>query len=69
MQHVTGSRSIGTPARRSPRQGTPYLHHLLNIIGGRESKASLSTLMVGTLQVLGTYDMKDYNPWSKHDTF
>jgi hypothetical protein len=26
-----------------------------------ESKASMSTLMVGTPQVLGTYDMKGYN--------
>jgi hypothetical protein len=23
---------MGTPTKRSPRQGTPHLHHLLNII-------------------------------------
>jgi hypothetical protein len=58
---------VGTPARRTLHQGTPCLHHLLNNIGGMESKASMSTFMVGTLQVLGTYDMKSYKPRSKHD--
>jgi hypothetical protein len=52
--------SAGTPARRTIHRGTPYLHHLLNIIGGMKSKATMSTLMVGTPQVLGTYDMKGY---------
>jgi hypothetical protein len=55
--NTTGSRATGTPARRLPRQGTPHHHHLLNSLGGKESKASVSTLMVGTPQVLGTYDM------------
>jgi hypothetical protein len=58
---------IGTPARRSPHQGTPHLHHLLNSIGGEESKASMSTLMVGTLQVMEKYVMKGYKQRSKHD--
>jgi hypothetical protein len=57
-QHTTGSRVTGTPTRKTLHQGTPHLHHLLNSTGGWKSKASVSTLMVGTSQVLGTYDMK-----------
>jgi hypothetical protein len=56
-----------TPTRRTVHQGTPHLHHLLNDIGGMKSKASMSTLMVDTPQVLGTYDRKDYKPRSQHD--
>jgi hypothetical protein len=57
-QHSTGSWEVGTPARRTHHQGTPHrLQHLPNIIVSMESKASVSTLMVGTLQVLGTNDM------------
>jgi hypothetical protein len=56
-QHTTGSWEVGTPARRAIHQGTPHRHHLLNNIVDMESKASMSTLMVDTPQVLGTYDM------------
>jgi hypothetical protein len=33
-----------------------------------ESKASMSTLMIGTPQVLGTNDMKGYNQQVSTDT-
>jgi hypothetical protein len=66
-QHTTSSRVVETPARRTLHRGTPHLHHLMNIIGGMESKVSVSTLIVGTPQALGTYDMKRYKPRSKHD--
>jgi hypothetical protein len=58
---------VGTPARRTLHRGTLHLHHLLNNIGGMKSKASVSTLMIGTPHVLRTYDIKDYKPRSKHD--
>jgi hypothetical protein len=32
LSNTTDSQAIGTPAKRTPRQGTPYLHHLLNSI-------------------------------------
>jgi hypothetical protein len=66
-QHNTGSQEEGTPARRTLHQGTPHLRHLMNNNGGMARKASVSTLMVGTLQVLGTYDMNGYKPRNRHD--
>jgi hypothetical protein len=68
VYHTTCNRVIEKPARRTPHQGTPHLHHLLNNIGGRKSKASTNTLMVNTPHVLGIYDMMGYKPSSKHDT-
>jgi hypothetical protein len=52
---------VGTPSRITCHQETPcHLQHLLNNIVSMESKASVNTLMVGTPQVLGTYDMYGY---------
>jgi hypothetical protein len=53
--HTTDSCVVGTPARQTRHQRTPCrLQHVLNSIVSTESKASVSTLMVRTLQVLGT---------------
>jgi hypothetical protein len=58
QHHTTGSWVVGTPARRTRHQRTPrHLQHLLNNIVDMESKANVSTLMVGTPQVLETHDM------------
>jgi hypothetical protein len=56
QQQHRHSRATGIPAKRTPRQATPHLCHPLNNIGDEGNKASVSTLIIGTLQVLGIYD-------------